>query len=176
MEKYWHSGIMVMFQANCCLRFFFKGIEPNSECSGAQMYCETPSFSSGIFQTCRDRTNPLLTERRNSFSTKDSARLSVSVSSQPPGRPPSRRWGLCVFLLFIIWIQGMTVIGSFKDRQLCSSLHLAAGAGGCVPWYLLLRVEHSLSSCLDCGRQQAVGSQCVLSRSDMLQSLQPHGL
>ena len=70
----------------------------------------------------------------------------------------------------------MTVIDSFKDCQLCSSLHPAAGAGGCVPWYLLLRAEHSLSSCLDWGSQQARGSQCVLSRSDVSESLQPHGL
>ena len=70
----------------------------------------------------------------------------------------------------------MTVIDSFKVCQLCSSLHPAAAAGGCVLWYLLLQVEHSLSSCLDRGSQQALGSQRVLSRSDVSESLQPHGL
>ena len=62
---------------------FFKGTEPNSKCSGAQMCCETSSFSSGIFRTCRDRTNPLLTERRNSFSTKDSVPLGVHLLTAP---------------------------------------------------------------------------------------------
>ena len=147
---------------------FLKGIEPNSKCSGAQMYCETASFSSGIFRTCGDRTNPLLTERRNSFSTEDSAPLGVNLL-KPLGRPPWRRWGARVCLLFIMWIQGTTEIDSFKDCQLC-------WAGGCVPWYLLLRGEHSLSSCLDCGSQWALGSQCVLSHSDVSESLQPHWL
>lgn len=106
VEKYWCSGIMVMFQAKFCFGSF-KGVERNSQCSGALLHRETLSFSSGVFKTCRDATKLLLTER-NPFSTK-------GLSSRPPGRPPWGRWDLGIFLLSIVWIQVMTLTDSFTD-------------------------------------------------------------
>lgn len=79
MGDYWCSGIVVVFQAK--FRFgFFKGIEPNRKCTAAQIHCETLSFSAGVFRTCTDGIELLLTEE-----TLLSARLRASKCKSPHG-------------------------------------------------------------------------------------------
>lgn len=91
---------MVMFQAKFVFFFpqaqlcfgFFKGIEPNSKCTGAHMYCETLSFSTGVVTTFRVRTELLLTEKR-----LPSESLRISSGNQTV---LGKGGGTCVFSFF----------------------------------------------------------------------------
>ena len=47
------------FFPNQVLFWIFKGIEPNSECTGTHIYCETVSFCTGVFRTYRVQTELL---------------------------------------------------------------------------------------------------------------------